>query len=245
MENKYVFNIVGTPIGNLEDISLRAIHALQNADIILCEDIRVSKKMFSLLGLNIKAKLISFHLFNEKNNLEKIIFDIKSGLNLCLISDAGMPLVNDPGFNLIAECKKHKDIFINVISGPCALIHAFIKANQSNVFSFLGFLAPKSSQRQAMLKSLNFGTYIAYLSPHKLIDTINDFNVVHGENVKLYLIKEMTKLHENEFEGSPLEVLNLLKEQSENIKGEFTLVFTIAKEKKHEKINKYKNINNV
>ena len=96
-----------------------------------------------------------------------------------------------------------------------------------------------------MLKSLNFGTYITYLSPHKLIDTINDFNVVHGENVKLYLIKEMTKLHENEFEGSPLEVLNLLKEQSENIKGEFTLVFTIAKEKKHEKINKYKNINNV
>lgn len=71
MENKYVFNIVGTPIGNLEDISLRAIHALENADIILCEDIRVSKKMFSLLGLNIKAKLISFHLFNEKNNLEK------------------------------------------------------------------------------------------------------------------------------------------------------------------------------
>ncbi len=230
----YKLSIVGTPIGNLDDITIRALNTLKEADIILCEDSRVSAKLLKHFEIN-KPKLISYHNFNEKQISPKIIEYIKENKKVALISDAGMPCISDPGFEIV-KLAKSEGIFIDVIGGTTALIHAIIKANFSNTFTFLGFLKDKSGMRRNELSSLSYGTYVAYVSPHKLISTIEDFLYVFNDSAKLFLIKEMTKLYEQSIEGSPQEILNILKEQ--NIKGEFTLVFNIAKTK-HIKVNKY------
>ncbi|WP_330463151.1 16S rRNA (cytidine(1402)-2'-O)-methyltransferase [Metamycoplasma gateae] len=230
----YKLNIVGTPIGNLEDITLRAIRILKESDIILCEDIRNSQKL--LKHFNIENKqLISYHKFNEKLILKKIIFLILEGKNVSLISDAGMPCISDPGFNLISEANKN-NIFVDVIGGPTAFTHAFIKSNLGSTFSFLGFLKDKSGERINQLKKFEPGTYVSYVSPYKLISTLNDFKDVFNDNIELYLCKELTKLHEKDYRGRPSEILSILENQS--IKGEFVLVFLIKKEK-HIKVNKY------
>ncbi|ACF07091.1 putative SAM-dependent methyltransferase [Metamycoplasma arthritidis] len=231
---EYKLSIVGTPIGNLEDISLRALKTLQAADVILCEDTRTSLKLLNHFEIFNKS-LLSYHNFNEKAMCPKIIKLIKEeNKKVALISDAGMPCISDPGFAIV-QAAKANEIFIDVIGGPSALICAIIKANFASQFTFLGFLKDKSLARQNELKKLMPGTYVCYLSPHKLISTINDFLVVFGDGVKLYLIKEMTKLHETSYEGSPSEILAKLPG---NIKGEFTLVFLIQA-KKLPKINKY------
>ncbi|TPR53370.1 16S rRNA (cytidine(1402)-2'-O)-methyltransferase [Metamycoplasma neophronis] len=231
---EYKLSIVGTPIGNLEDITLRAIKTLEDADIVLCEDSRVSVKLLKHFNIN-KPQLISYHNFNERQITPKIINLIKSGKQVALISDAGMPCISDPGFEIVNKAKA-EGIFIDVIGGPTAMVHAIIKANFSNTFTFLGFLKDKSGMRQNELKSLTFGTYVAYVSPHKLQATIDDFEVVFGNNVKLYLIKEMTKMHETSYEGTPAEIKAIF--ESESPRGEFTLVFEIIKPKR-EKVNKY------
>ncbi|WP_427867266.1 16S rRNA (cytidine(1402)-2'-O)-methyltransferase [Mycoplasmopsis arginini] len=226
--------IVGTPIGNLEDITFRAIRILNEVDLILCEDMRVSQKLLKHFEINNK-KLVAYHKFNEKQLAPKIIEQILSGKNVALISDAGMPCISDPGFNLVSEAKK-QNIFVDVIGGVTAFTHAFIKANLGSTFSFIGFLKDKSGERINQLKKITEGIYVSYVSPYKLISTLEDFNSVFGDNVNLYLCKELTKLHEKDYEGTPLEVLETLKKDP--IKGEFVLVFAIKKEK-HVKINKY------
>lgn len=233
MNNKIY--IVGTPIGNLEDITYRAIKVLQSSDIILCEDIRVSQKLLQHYEINNK-RLIAYHKFNEKEMTPKIIELLQQGMIISLISDAGMPCVSDPGFEVI-KAAKAANIGIDVIGGPTALIHAIIKANLDNCFTFLGFLKDKSGARQNQLKSLTFGTYVAYVSPHKLLSTIKDFEIIFQEQVKLFLIKEMTKMFETSFEGTPQEVLMQLSKEDQ--RGEYTLVFSF-KEPKKLKINKYK-----
>ncbi|MBN0970890.1 16S rRNA (cytidine(1402)-2'-O)-methyltransferase [Mycoplasma phocoeninasale] len=232
MENKIY--IIGTPIGNLEDISLRALKQLKLSDIILCEDTRVSQKLLRFYDISGK-QLISYHNFNEKSLAPKIIDMILSNKVVSLISDAGMPCISDPGFEIISLAKKN-NISVDVIGGPTALIHAVIKANFSSEFNFIGFLKDKSQARQNQLKSLQYGTYVCYVSPHKLQTTINDFKVVFGNNVKLFLIKEMTKLHEKSYEGNPDEILSKISEDSQ--KGEFSLVFKLEKPA-HVKVNKY------
>ncbi|TPI01160.1 16S rRNA (cytidine(1402)-2'-O)-methyltransferase [Mycoplasma struthionis] len=226
--------IVGTPIGNLEDITIRAINTLKSVDVILCEDSRVSQKLLKHYEINNKT-IISYHNFNEKQISPKAIKLINENKNIALISDAGMPLISDPGFELIKAAKEN-NIDIEIIGGPTAMVHALIKANFASKFTFLGFLKDKSGARQNELKELGYGTYVAYVSPHKLLATLDDFEVVFENNVQIYLIKEMTKMFETSYEGSPQEIKNLL---GDNIKGEFTIVFNIIKPK-HVKVNKYK-----
>ncbi|AWX42912.1 putative SAM-dependent methyltransferase [Metamycoplasma cloacale] len=230
---EYKLNIVGTPIGNLDDITIRALNTLKSSDVILCEDIRVGQKLLKHYEITGKT-LISYHNFNEHQITPKIIHLIQQGKNVSLITDAGMPCISDPGFEIIKVAKQN-NIFIDVIGGPTALIHALIKANFSNTFTFLGFLKDKSISRQNQLKELNPGTYVCYVSPHKLHSTIQDFEIIFNDNIQLYLIKEMTKLHEFSYEGTPKEILQLI---SDNEKGEFSLVFDIKPIKKT-KINKY------
>ncbi|RMA78629.1 16S rRNA (cytidine1402-2'-O)-methyltransferase [Metamycoplasma subdolum] len=228
--------VVGTPIGNLDDITLRAINTLKEVDIILCEDIRNSQKLLKHFEINNKS-LISYHNFNERQVAPKIIKLIKEeNKKVALISDAGMPCISDPGFCIISLAKK-ENIFVDVIGGPTALIHAIIKANQSSTFTFLGFLKDKTLQRQNELKNLTFNTYVAYVSPHKLEQTLKDFALVFNNEIDLFLIKEMTKVFETTYEGKPLEILEKL---NGNFKGEFTIVFTIKKPASV-KVNKYKN----
>ncbi|MBN4089268.1 16S rRNA (cytidine(1402)-2'-O)-methyltransferase [Mycoplasma enhydrae] len=236
MANK--LSIVGTPIGNLEDISFRAIRVLKEADMILCEDTRLSQRLLNHYDIKNK-KLISYHKFNERQITSKII-DLVKDRNVALISDAGMPCISDPGFNLISEAKKHH-IFIDVIGGPTAMIHAFIKSNLGSSFSFLGFLKDKSGERQNQLKKLSEGVYVSYISPYKLLATLDDFNEVFGSEAQLYLCKELTKIHEQDFEGTAAEIKNMLNDQ--NLKGEFVLVFLIKKPKT-KKVNKYESLKN-
>ncbi|WP_412031808.1 16S rRNA (cytidine(1402)-2'-O)-methyltransferase [Metamycoplasma buccale] len=233
MESKLF--IVGTPIGNLDDITLRAMKTLNEVDIILCENCRNSQKLLNHYKIFDK-KLISYHNFNEHEISPKIISYLKENKNIALITDAGMPCISDPGFEII-RLAKLENISIEVIGGPTAFTHALIKANQSNKFTFLGFLKDRSIARQNELKKLSYGTYVTYVSPHKLISTLEDLKIIFNDDINLYLIKEMTKIHETSYEGKPSDILKILPKQ---IKGEFTLVFTISLKKK-EKINKYKN----
>ncbi|MGX9340466.1 16S rRNA (cytidine(1402)-2'-O)-methyltransferase [Mycoplasma sp. 4044] len=236
MENKLY--IVGTPIGNLEDISYRAVRILKEVDLILCEDTRTSKPL--LKHYEIYTPTSAYHNFNEKTFAPKVLQMIQDNKSVALISDAGMPAVSDPGFEIVRLCKQN-DVDVEVIGGPTALIHAFIKANFSSTFSFIGFLKDKSQQRINYFKTLSPNTYISYVSPHKLIATLNDFDVVFGDNIELYLIKEMTKKFEASYQGSPKQVLEQLQD---NTKGEFVLVFNIPEVKK-EKVNKYAHLKNV
>ncbi|BAP39662.1 16S rRNA (cytidine(1402)-2'-O)-methyltransferase [Metamycoplasma canadense] len=231
--------IIGTPIGNLEDISFRAIKTLKTSDIILCEDIRTSQKLLKHYEINNK-QLIAYHKFNEKQLATKIVNLILKNKVVSLISDAGMPCISDPGFNLITECKKN-NIFVDIIGGPTAFVHAFIKSNFGSTFTFLGFLKDKSGERCNQLKKLSEGIYVSYVSPHKLISTLNDFANVFDNEIDLYLCKELTKLYESDYSGKPLEIIEQLEN---NIKGEFVLVFSIKKQK-HIKVNKYENKNRV
>ncbi|WGI36315.1 16S rRNA (cytidine(1402)-2'-O)-methyltransferase [Mesomycoplasma lagogenitalium] len=233
MNNK-IF-VIGTPIGNLKDISLRALETLKEVDIILCEDTRVSFKLLSHYDIKDK-KLISYHKFNEKEITNKIIEYFNSGHKIALISDAGMPKISDPGFSLIKKCNELK-INLEIIPGPTAFVSSFVISPFEGSFTFLGFLKDKSSQRIKQLKELNEGIYIIYVSPHKLIATINDLELVFKEKIKIFLSKEITKLYEKHYYGNAKEILEQLPE---SIKGEYTLCFKYENEKiKKEKVNKY------
>lgn len=244
--NKFVLNVIGVPIGNIDDLSPRAYNTLKNSNIILCEDTRMAKKLLMLVKIDItQIKFIKYDNFNEKEISPKIIDLIRDENNVVsLISDAGMPCISDPGFSIISKCKQYDDIFINVISGPSAFLHALIKSNHNSKFTFLGFIPDKKIKRQNYLSSLTSFTYICYVSPHKLISVLEDFDKIFSSDITLYLIKEMTKIFETSWEGTPKELLEKFLEY-ETIKGEYTLVFTINPKKEIKKINKYSSFSKV
>ncbi len=214
--------IVSTPIGNLKDITIRALETLQAVDYIACEDTRVSIKLLN--HYNIKKPLIAHHIFNEKNSSSGIINLLSEGKNVALISDAGMPIVADPGFKLLSEVKSHGYEF-EILPGASASILTFAYSSLGNTYSFLGFLEPKTGKRKNQLSSLNKGVYVAFISPYKLESTIADFQEVFNDNVEIYLVKELTKLNEKHFSGTPSEILQQLKNSS--LKGEFSICFKI------------------
>lgn len=239
MKNKLF--IVATPIGNIKDITLRALDVLKDVDFIACEDTRVSSKLLN--HYQIKKPLISYHNFNEKENAKKIVDAILSGKSIALISDAGTPLISDPGYNLINEAIEN-NIEIETLPGPSAFVNAFVLSGFNYPFTFLGFLKDKSSQRIKELQSLNYGTYIIYVAPHKLLTTLDDLEIVFGQNINIFLVKELTKMYEKHYRGN----VNQIKEQLQNgsLKGEFSLVFQYNEDKKAKiKINKYQQFSKI
>ena len=218
--------IVSTPIGNLNDISLRAIDTLKKSDYILCEDTRVSKNLLD--KYKIKSKLISNHKFNEKKNLSKIIALIKQGLFVSLISDAGTPSISDPGAILIREClKNHIDII--PLPGPSAVISAVSISGFSEKFFFYGFFPEKNKillEDLGVLSKLN-SSIVFFISPRK-INKIIPFIKKNFKGRKILICREMTKFYE-EFVRSEVEELELFKN---NLKGELTIVIS---EKKNDK----------
>ncbi|BBU47878.1 16S rRNA (cytidine(1402)-2'-O)-methyltransferase [Mycoplasmopsis felis] len=226
--------IVGTPIGNLKDITLRALETLSTVNIIACEDTRVTYKLLDKYDIKNK-KLITNNVQTEKKTSNIILKYLLEGQTVALVSDAGMPLISDPGFDIL-NLAKENNIDIEVIPGVSASTMAFTGSGFSNTFSFLGFMKDKTIQRKNELSSLTIGTYIYFVSPHKLINTLNDIYEVFGNNVKLCLAKELTKLYEKWYFGTPESIINEL--DSNSIKGEYTLVLNIPKIK-HVKINKY------
>ena len=215
--------VVSTPIGNLSDISNRSIKTLVQSDYILCEDTRVSKKL--LKKFNINSQLISYHKFNEKKNLSKIINLLKSGQIISIISDAGTPAISDPGGILINECIKN-DINISLIPGPSAVISAVSISGFSDKFYFYGFFPEKNKILNDDFKVLSQldCSIVFFVSAKKLNKTIPIFKKYFSGR-KILICKEMTKLYE-EFFREDIDNLEIFEK---NFKGELTVVISEIK----------------
>ena len=216
--------IIATPIGNLSDITLRAIETLKNVDLVLAEDTRHSKKLFD--HYEIKSPLTAFHEHNENEKASGIISEINSGKSIALISDAGTPLISDPGYQLVSEAKK---IGINVIPipGPNAAIAALSSSGiASSSFSFFGFLPAKQASRLKLLKTKRSldETIIFYESPKRILATIKDMMAVFGETRRVCLAKELTKSFETILNDNLLALMDYLESDSSHQKGEFVLI---------------------
>lgn len=212
--------IVSTPIGNLEDITLRALRILKEVDYITCEDTRHSQKL--LKKYQIKTKIISFHSYSGRIKLEKILTLLKEGKNIALISDAGTPGISDPGYTLINEAIKN-GIKISPIPGPSALLAALVISGQPmNRFVFLGFL-PLKKGRQTLLGSLKDEkrTIVFFESPHRLLNTLRQLKEIVGDR-QVTICKEMTKIHEEAVRNKLSEVIKYF--EKDKIKGEYVVI---------------------
>ena len=212
--------VVSTPIGNLQDITLRAIYILKNSELILCEDTRTSIKL--LKKFNINTKMISYHKFNEKKRLGKIIQLIKNNKIVSLISDAGTPVISDPGMILIKECIKN-NITLHSIPGPSAVTSALSVSGFDEKFLFYGFLPNSESQIKNEIKNLCDFPYsiIFFVSSNKINKVIKIFKIFFSER-KIMIAKEMTKIYESFIRND----VNSLDVSKYNLKGELTVVIS-------------------
>ena len=193
---KSTLYLVGTPIGNLSDISERAIKVLSEVDFIAAEDTRNSLRLLSALG--IKNELISYHEHNKKASGERLVARLLGGESCALITDAGMPAISDPGEDIVRLCAE-AGITVSVIPGPCAAVSALALSGLGTTrFAFEGFLSAQKSERRSRLEELKYEqrTMIFYEAPHKLKATLDDMLVAFGEDRKISLCREITKLNE-------------------------------------------------
>ena len=234
-KNKGKLYIVGTPIGNLDDITIRAVNTLRNFDVILAEDTRQTLKLLN--HFEISKHMISYHRHNEDDKIEKIVEILNSGKNLALVSDAGMPIISDPGQNLVKYLVKN-NYDIEVVPGVTALITAIVKSGlDSTRFTFEGFLSVNKKQRKERLKSLvnETRTMIFYEAPHKILSTLKDMYEYFG-NRDICIARELTKIHEEyRYTNFKDAIINI---EENGIKGEIVLVISGASE---DKINEEKN----
>ncbi len=219
--NKGTLYIVATPIGNLDDITFRAINILKTVDLIIAEDTRTSQKL--LKHYDIKNSLSSYHKFNEISKSDSLIEKLKNGLNIALISDAGTPGISDPGNIIISECIKN-NIDVIPIPGACAFVQALIVSGFDTAsFSFYGFLSTNNKERKKQLENIknnNTNISIIYEAPHKLLNTLNDLYNILG-NVTISISREITKLHETHIRDNIQNCINIFSNQE--IKGEFVI----------------------
>lgn len=217
--------LVPTPIGNLEDITLRAIRILKEVDVILAEDTRTSGKLLQHLGID--KRMHSHHLHNEHKATAHLVDRLKAGEVMALISDAGTPGISDPGFYLVRECLKH-DIKIECLPGATAFVPAIVKSGFStDRFTFEGFL-PVKKGRQTRLQSLaeEERTMIFYESPHRLLKTLTQFGEYFGGDRMASVSREITKMFEETINGTLDELVQVFTTKA--IKGEFVLVVSGA-----------------
>lgn len=226
-ENISKLYIVGTPIGNIRDITLRALDTLKEVDIILAEDTRQTLKLLN--KYEITKKCISFNRHTEKEKLEYVKKLLDEGNNIALVSDAGMPRISDPGEDLVLELIE-SGYSIEVIPGVTAVTTALALSNlDSGTFTFIGFLPMKPANRKEVLKKMKYmeETIVLYEAPHKILKTLKDLKDTLG-NRKIVIARELTKLHE-EFRYSEIEE-QILKIEEEGIKGEIVLLIEGEKE---------------
>lgn len=213
--------IVPTPIGNLDDITIRAVQVLKKVDLILCEDTRRSKKLLNHLG--IKSQLRSHHKFNEHSEVEYIVKKIKEDRNVAVISDAGTPGISDPGFLIVRTCLEN-EIEVECLPGPTALIPALMVSGiSSDKFIFEGFLPIKKGRKTKLsILASEKRTMIFYESPHKLLRTLLDFENSFGPKRKISVSRELTKLYEETIRGTVEEMKEIYKNKKP--KGENVIV---------------------
>ena len=213
--------IVPTPIGNLEDITLRSIRTLKESDIILAEDTRKSAVL--LKHYDISTKMYSHHMHNEHKTVNKWVNEILSGKVISLITDAGTPGISDPGYLLVRECIKN-NIEVNCLPGPTAFIPALINSGiPCNRFVFEGFLPLKKGRKSRLINlSKEKRTIILYESPHKLLKTLQQLALFFDENRKISVSREITKKYEETIRGTIYDVINYF---TSNVpKGEFVII---------------------
>jgi 16S rRNA (cytidine1402-2'-O)-methyltransferase len=215
-----VLYIVSTPIGNLADITFRAVEILKSVDLIAAEDTRHSKRLLD--NYQIKTKMISIHQHNEASRIGFVSDRLDEGLNIALVSDAGTPLISDPGYRLVSALRERNYSIIS-IPGASALISALsISGLKSDKFYFEGFLSSKTGARQARLTELKASdaTLIFYEAPHRLKKLISDIVLVFGANRKTCIARELTKKFETTKVATSLELENWLAENPQQLKGE-------------------------
>lgn len=220
--------VVPTPIGNLEDITLRAIRVLKDSDLILAEDSRVTAKLLKHFEIN--TPMTPYHKFNEHKITSSFIEKIKSGLNLALVSDAGTPSISDPGFLIIRECLKN-DIEIDCLPGPTAFIPALVNSGlPSDRFFFEGFLPPKKGRRSKLekLAELNH-TIVLYESPYRLFKTLCQLAEVFGKDRRASVSRELSKMYEETIRGTLAELEEYYTKNS--VKGEIVIILEGKSEK--------------
>ena len=215
--------IVPTPIGNLGDITFRAIETLKSVDLILAEDTRTSLKL--LKHYNIENIVESYHMHNEHKKLISIIEKLNSGVQIALISDAGTPGISDPGFLLIRECIKN-NIEIECLPGATALIPALVNSGlPSDRFLFEGFLPVKKGRTKRLKEIVDENrTLIFYESPHRILKTLNDLSTHYNEDSRVSISRELTKMHEENFRGTIKESIEYF--QKKKPKGEFVIILS-------------------
>lgn len=213
--------IVSTPIGNLEDITIRAVKILSSVDLVLCEDTRHTGLLFQ--KLNIQTKLLSYYDEIEDKRIPEIIEMLGQNKNIALVSDSGTPLISDPGFRLVRECIK-RGIKVESVPGPSAVIAALTNSGlPPDKFIFLGYPPEKQSARLELFKKLSPNiTTIFFCAPHKLTRTLEDTRSVFGD-IEIVVARELTKVHEEIWRGRLTNALSYFKAP----KGEFVVLFNI------------------
>lgn len=227
--------VISTPIGNLKDITLRAIEILKSSDIILCEDTRQTIKLLNHYEIKPK-KLISFYSQNEESRIPEILKELDEDKIISLVSDSGTPCISDPGHHLINSChEKGYDVY--PIPGPSAVISAIsISGFSADTFLFYGFLPRKDGKIKKILEQLKVidGLVVFYESPFRIKNTLNLIKEILGENTEIFLARELTKKFEEKFKGK---VVQILEQITDKIKGEFVIIVNLYKNKNNTYIN--------
>lgn len=224
--------VVSTPIGNLEDISLRAIRILKEVDLIACEDTRNTRKLLS--HYQIKKPLTSYHEHNEKEKAEELLGQLRAGTNIALVSDAGTPGISDPGFRLV-KIASENGIDVISVPGPSAAVAALsISGISTSSFSFFGFLPKTKNKKEQFLKEIKDlqQTLIFYESSRRVIDTLASIIEVFGDR-EISVSRELTKMFEETIMGKISDVIERLRQKKE-LRGEFTFVIEGNKDKRRE-----------
>ncbi len=215
--------VVGTPIGNLEDITLRALRVLKGVDLIACEDTRQTQKLLN--HFDIQKRTVSYHEHNEMTRAPELIVELEKGAAIALVTDAGMPGISDPGYRLISLAIRHH-VPVVPIPGASAFLAALVASGlPTDSFRFSAFLPPKRGQRREALEQIKNSprTQIFYEAPHRIRETLEDVAAVLGASRHVVLAREVTKLHEEFLRGCVGDVLEELKARGE-VKGEITLL---------------------
>jgi 16S rRNA (cytidine1402-2'-O)-methyltransferase len=221
--------LVATPIGNLEDITLRAVRVLKEADLIACEDTRQTRKLLNHYG--IVTRTTSYHEHNEMTRAPELVLELEQGSRIALVSDAGMPGISDPGFRLISLAIRHH-VPVVPIPGASAFLCALAASGlPTDSFRFSGFLPAKRGQRRQMLESVKDSprTQVFYEAPHRVKEAVEDIVEILGAERHVVIAREVTKIHEEFLRGRAIEVLEALKARGE-VKGEITLLIGKAEE---------------
>jgi len=216
--------IIATPIGNLSDITLRALETIKNVRFLLVEDSRITKKLLDHYG--IQARMESLHDFNELGKISILIRRLRAGEDIGLVSDAGTPLISDPGFKLV--CAVHEEgITVRPVPGPSAVITALsVSGLPTDRFVFEGFLPKKPAEREAFLRSLQYEprSIVFFEAPHRILQSIESCIQIFGGTRRAALLRELTKIHEQHLTGTLEQIASSLNDPAQAIKGECVLI---------------------